>query len=234
MTSGGRSTATQSSVTPIKGKADVIRRLFGELAPLLETVGPFEIGNVLGEGDHVVVQAVGTGRTTKTGGDHNNDYCFVLTLRNGKITSVPLARRARSAWLTPTTTPAGLARETADQASRPDIRHPQAARCVERVSAGDSPTTATRESASRPPVNPTTLANAYGARDPGGTAASLSRLGAVGCRLAVSKLLHNDGRVGVGARPGPWDRNPMPAWCGCLCGVMHDEVVAVRPCLSDQ
>jgi ketosteroid isomerase-like protein len=65
-----------------KGKEDVVQRLFGELAPLLETIGPFEIGNVIREGDHVVVQAVGTGRTTKTGRPYNNDYCLVVKLAN--------------------------------------------------------------------------------------------------------------------------------------------------------
>lgn len=71
-----------------KGKDDVLSRLFGEIVPLMATFGPAVIGNVIGEGDHVVVQTIGTGRTTKTGRPYNNDYVFVVKVANGKITEL--------------------------------------------------------------------------------------------------------------------------------------------------
>lgn len=47
----------------------------------------FSIVNATAEGDRVVVEAKGNG-TTATGEKYDNDYCFAMTLRDGKIVLV--------------------------------------------------------------------------------------------------------------------------------------------------
>lgn len=71
-----------------EGKDDLLNRLFKPLGGLLAAVGPFNLQNVIAEGDHVVVQAQGTGRTTTTGKPYNNTYCIVLRIVDGKVAEV--------------------------------------------------------------------------------------------------------------------------------------------------
>lgn len=46
-----------------------------------------EFGKVLADGDTVVVEAVGNA-VTGDGNDYANDYCFVITLADGKIVQI--------------------------------------------------------------------------------------------------------------------------------------------------
>lgn len=47
----------------------------------------FTVKNVIADGDQVVVEAQGNG-TTSEGRDYHNNYCFVVTLRDGLIVKV--------------------------------------------------------------------------------------------------------------------------------------------------
>ena len=69
------------------GKADLMENLFGVLGAQLESGITLDIQNVIGDGDMVVVEALGKSRT-KDGRDYNNTYCLVLTLREGKIAQI--------------------------------------------------------------------------------------------------------------------------------------------------
>lgn len=70
------------------GKGELLDKLLKPLGSQMATVGPFEISNVIAEDDHVVLQAVGTGRTTKTGNAYNNTYCMVFRFAGDKIAEV--------------------------------------------------------------------------------------------------------------------------------------------------
>jgi hypothetical protein len=66
------------------GKDEIISGLFESLGELLE--GPIKVHmrQVIAEGDTVVIEAKGEARG-KNGKDYNNDYCIVVTVRDGKI-----------------------------------------------------------------------------------------------------------------------------------------------------
>ena len=67
-----------------QGKDDLMKNLFGVLGAQLEGHITLDIQNVIGDGEMVVVEALGKSRT-KDGRDYNNTYCLALTLREGKI-----------------------------------------------------------------------------------------------------------------------------------------------------
>lgn len=66
------------------GKDEIASGLFDSLGEALE--GPIELKilQVIAEGDKVVFKGKGKARA-KNGKDYNNDYCIVVTVRDGKI-----------------------------------------------------------------------------------------------------------------------------------------------------
>ena len=70
-----------------KGRAEIKTGLFGSLGELLEGPIQLRILSVIAEGDKVVIEAKGEARA-KNGKDYNNDYCIIVTLRDGKITEM--------------------------------------------------------------------------------------------------------------------------------------------------
>lgn len=71
---------------PIHGKQKVLKGLRNALEAKLEDGGAIvmTIENLIADGDYVVEQSRGIGRT-KTGKDYNNTYCRVWRINNGKI-----------------------------------------------------------------------------------------------------------------------------------------------------
>ena len=66
------------------GKDDILENLFGPLAGELVDGLRLNIGNVIAEGNYVVLEAMGES-TVKAGGTYNNTYCYVVEVRDGKI-----------------------------------------------------------------------------------------------------------------------------------------------------
>ena len=79
--------ATRFSGT-LKGKQEIVEKLFKPIFAQLETPGSNVIDNIIAEGDYVVVQQHGVGRRTKSGKDYNNTYCIVYKLADGKIKEI--------------------------------------------------------------------------------------------------------------------------------------------------
>ena len=69
------------------GKTDIVDNLLVPISEVLETNLKLEITNLIGEGDQVVMEALGQS-DTKAGGSYNNIYCLVFTVRDGKIAAV--------------------------------------------------------------------------------------------------------------------------------------------------
>ena len=70
-----------------EGKQDIVENLFEPLAGELVDGLRLSLNNFVAEGDTVVVEAVGDSQT-KQGGTYNNIYCYVVTVRDGKITEM--------------------------------------------------------------------------------------------------------------------------------------------------
>ena len=68
------------------GRDDVVQNLFAEVGAVLASGRMIPI-NALAEGDQVVVEFEGQGRT-KDGRDYNNRYCSVFRVVNGRITHI--------------------------------------------------------------------------------------------------------------------------------------------------
>ena len=66
------------------GKDEIANGLFASLGDLLEAPIQVHVRQVIAEGDKVVIEAKGEARG-KNGRDYNNDYCIVVTVRDGKI-----------------------------------------------------------------------------------------------------------------------------------------------------
>jgi len=66
------------------GKDTIVREIFGKLRERFEGPNTCVSTRILADGDHVVVQARGKNRT-KAGKAYENDYCFVIRMKNGKI-----------------------------------------------------------------------------------------------------------------------------------------------------
>lgn len=66
------------------GKAEILEGLFAGLGDQLVDGIKLTLTNVIAEGDQVVVEARGDART-KDGSTYNNIYCYVVTVRAGKI-----------------------------------------------------------------------------------------------------------------------------------------------------
>ncbi len=68
------------------GREDVVRNLFAEVGAVLASGRMIPV-NAVAEGDQVVVEFEGQGRT-KDGRDYNNRYCSVLRVANGRLTHI--------------------------------------------------------------------------------------------------------------------------------------------------
>lgn len=64
--------------------ADTVAETIESFKALFPTGLRLDIKSVMADGDRVVVEAVGNA-VTGDGNDYRNDYCFVATLRDGKI-----------------------------------------------------------------------------------------------------------------------------------------------------
>jgi ketosteroid isomerase-like protein len=67
-----------------KAVGDLLRTISSQL------VAPYRAraGRIIAEGEHAVVEVRGAGNRTKAAVSYDNHYCWVCTLRNGKITSI--------------------------------------------------------------------------------------------------------------------------------------------------
>jgi ketosteroid isomerase-like protein len=67
-----------------RGKQEVLERLVRPLGAALDGHVAFTFERFIAEGDHVVMQARGTG-TARTGRPYNNSYCIVCRIVDGKL-----------------------------------------------------------------------------------------------------------------------------------------------------
>ncbi|MEM7468184.1 MAG: nuclear transport factor 2 family protein [Pseudomonadota bacterium] len=70
--------------TTFVGKEDILTNLFEPLAGQLVDGLRLNLNKIIAEGDTVVVEATGESEV-KSGGTYNNIYCYVVTVRDGKI-----------------------------------------------------------------------------------------------------------------------------------------------------
>ena len=73
------------------GKAEIISKLFEPLGDVLEDGIKVKINTITAEGDRVIIETKGKART-KSGVDYNNDYCIVVTIKDGLIIAVRISR----------------------------------------------------------------------------------------------------------------------------------------------
>ena len=69
------------------GKQAVVDELFGGVAETLSDSFGVEVHQILADGDYVVVEHTGR-NATPDGRTYDNNYCWVLTLRDGLIREV--------------------------------------------------------------------------------------------------------------------------------------------------
>ena len=78
--------STHRFARTFRGRDDVAQNLIAEVGAVLAR-GRMTPINAVAEGDQVVVQFEGEGRT-KDGRDYNNRYCSVFRIANGRITRI--------------------------------------------------------------------------------------------------------------------------------------------------
>jgi uncharacterized protein len=78
--------STHRFARTFRGRDDVARNLFAEVGAVLAR-GRMTPINAVAEGDQVVVEFEGEGRT-KDGRDYNNRYCSVFRIASGRITQI--------------------------------------------------------------------------------------------------------------------------------------------------
>jgi ketosteroid isomerase-like protein len=78
--------STHRFARTFRGRDDVARNLFAEVGAVLAR-GRMTPINAVAEGDQVVVEFEGEGRT-KDGRDYNNRYCSVFRIASGRITRI--------------------------------------------------------------------------------------------------------------------------------------------------
>jgi len=71
----------------IRGKDELIAKLFAPLGDILEGGIKVTIDTLTAEADRVIMEARGAARA-KTGKAYDNSYCIVITVRDGKIAHV--------------------------------------------------------------------------------------------------------------------------------------------------
>ena len=69
-----------------EGKIEVVGDLFGGVDETLSDFG-VEVHSIIAEGDHVAVEHSGRNETSD-GRSYNNNYCWVLSFRDGRIVEV--------------------------------------------------------------------------------------------------------------------------------------------------
>jgi ketosteroid isomerase-like protein len=82
-----RVTGKNSWSQTFKGKAALVRDLYGYLNTLLADGRRTVAHRFIADGDHVVVEACGD-MTTRAGVRYDNEYCLVYRLENGKIVEI--------------------------------------------------------------------------------------------------------------------------------------------------
>lgn len=70
-----------------KGRDELVKQLFAPLGAELADGIKVHIDSLTAEGDRVVMEARGEA-LTKSGQSYNNNYCIVVTLREGKVAQV--------------------------------------------------------------------------------------------------------------------------------------------------
>jgi ketosteroid isomerase-like protein len=70
-----------------KGKETVMTEIFGHLREKFEGRNTCIPSRIHADGDYVIVQANGA-NTLKSGAAYNNDYCFVIRMRDGKMAEI--------------------------------------------------------------------------------------------------------------------------------------------------
>lgn len=70
-----------------RGKDEIADGLFASLGSMLEGPIKLQVLQVIAEGDKVVLEAKGESRALN-GKDYNNDYCIIVTVRDGKISEM--------------------------------------------------------------------------------------------------------------------------------------------------
>jgi len=78
--------STHRFARTFRGRDDVAMNLYVEVGAVLAR-GRMTPINAVAEGDQVVVEFEGEGRT-KDGRDYNNRYCSVFRIANGRITHI--------------------------------------------------------------------------------------------------------------------------------------------------
>ena len=78
--------STHRFARTFRGRDDVAKNLFAEVGAVLAR-GRMTPINAVAEGDQVVVEFEGEGRT-KDGRDYNNRYCSVFRIADGRITRI--------------------------------------------------------------------------------------------------------------------------------------------------
>jgi ketosteroid isomerase-like protein len=69
------------------GKAELMEKLIGPLFGQLKQGIHMDIRQLVAEGDHVVAVTSGTSETLD-GRPYNNDYCWIIRIRDGKLAEV--------------------------------------------------------------------------------------------------------------------------------------------------
>jgi uncharacterized protein len=82
-----RVTGQYSWSLTIKGKASLLRDMYGYLSTLLKDGRRTIPHRFIADGDHVVVEARGD-MMTKAGVRYDNEYCLVYRLQGGKIVEI--------------------------------------------------------------------------------------------------------------------------------------------------
>lgn len=70
-----------------KGKAAILKDLLGPLREAFDGRNTCIPSRIFADGDHVIVQANGRNRT-KSGKAYENDYCFVIRMRDGQMVEI--------------------------------------------------------------------------------------------------------------------------------------------------
>ena len=81
--------ATPSEVFPsvLRGKGEVITRLFGALTAKLAAPPRIHVDELIGEGDRIVALAHGEAKT-KRGEAYDQSYCFIFRFRGDQVVEV--------------------------------------------------------------------------------------------------------------------------------------------------
>ena len=81
--------ATPSEVFPavLRGKQEVVTKLFGALAAKLAAPLRIHVDELIGEGDRIVALAHGEAKT-KRGEAYDQNYCFIFRFRGDQVVEV--------------------------------------------------------------------------------------------------------------------------------------------------